>query len=66
MGNTTKTFAEGQRISVRGEDFMITKIKPSDDDTNILYAKGLSELVKDKEFVFDTAIEKDISLINPK
>ena len=45
---------------------MITKIKPSDDDTNILYAKGLSELVKDKEFVFDTAIEKDISLINPK
>ena len=66
MGNSTKTFAEGQRISVRGEDFMITKIKPSDDDTNILYAKGLSELVKDKEFVFDTAIEKDISLINPK
>jgi len=60
------TFAEGQRITVRGEDFMITGIKPSDDGNHLLYAKGLSELVKDKQFVFDTAIEKEIVLINPK
>lgn len=66
MVNTNKTFAEGQRITVRGEDFMITKIKPSDNGTNIIHAKGLSELVKDKEFVFDTAIENDIALIDPK
>ena len=59
-------FAEGQRITVRGEDFMITGIKPSDGDESILRTKGLSELVKDKEFVFDTAIEKDIVLIDPK
>ncbi len=59
-------FAEGQRITVRGEDFMITNIKPSDGDDNLLYAKGLSELVRDKEFVFDTAIEKDIALIDPR
>ena len=45
---------------------MITKIKPSDNATNIIHAKGLSELVRDKEFVFDTAIEKDIILIDPK
>lgn len=45
---------------------MITGIKPSDDGTNLLHAKGLSELVKDKQFVFDTAIEKDIVLIDPK
>lgn len=66
MAEITRTFAEGQRITVRGEDFMITGIKPSDDDTNIIHAKGLSELVKDKDFVFDTAIEKDIVLIDPK
>lgn len=60
------TFAEGQRITVRGEDFMITGIKPSDDGTNLLNAKGLSELVKDKQFVFDTAIETDILHIDPK
>ena len=66
MGETIKTFAEGQRITVRGEDFMITGIKPSDDNTYIIQAKGLSELVKDMDFVFDTAIEKDIALIDPK
>lgn len=66
MTKPNRTFAEGQRISVRGEDFMITGIKPSDDGTNIIHAKGLSELVKDKQFVFDTAIEKDIVLIDPK
>ena len=66
MVNTNKTFAEGQRITVRGEDFMITGIKPSDNNTNIIRAKGLSELVKDKEFVFDTAIDKEIALIDPK
>ena len=65
-GLNSNTFAEGQRITVRGEDFMITGIKPSDDGTNLLHAKGLSELVKDKQFVFDTAIEKDIVLIDPK
>ena len=66
MAEKTRTFAEGQRITVRGEDFMITGIKPSDDNTNIIHAKGLSELVKDKDFVFDTAIEKDIVLIDPR
>ncbi len=60
------SFSEGQRISVRGEDFMITGVRPSDGDTCLLWTKGLSELVKDKEFVFDTAIEKDIVLIDPK
>ena len=66
MAEKTRTFAEGQRITVRGEDFMITGIKPSDDGNNLLHAKGLSELVKDKQFVFDTAIEKDIVLIDPR
>ena len=45
---------------------MITKIKPSENGTYIIRTKGLSELVKDKEFIFDTAIEKDIALIDPK
>ena len=61
-----ETFSEGQRISVRGEDFMITGVKPSDNGRHLLYSKGLSELVKDQQFIFDTSIDKDIVLVDPK
>ena len=66
MPATKQAFADGQRICVRGEDFMITSVKPSDGGTNIIYAKGLSELVKDQAFIFDTSIDKDIVLVDPK
>ena len=66
MSAPVQTFAEGQRISVRGEDFMITRIQPSDSDTYLIHASGLSELVKGQEFIFDTSIDTDITLINPK
>ena len=66
MSVLDKTFSEGQRITVRGEDFMITGIKPSDDQSHIIMAKGLSELVRGKDFIFDTAIDNDIVLIDPK
>ena len=46
MAEITRTFAEGQRITVRGEDFMITGIKPSDDDTNIIHSSELVRIAK--------------------
>ena len=61
-----ETFSEGQRICVRGEDFMITGVKPSDNGRHLIYTKGLSELVKDQQFIFDTGIDKDIVLVDPK
>lgn len=58
--------SEGQRITVRGEDFMVTRVKPGDNGSHIVHAKGLSELVKDQQFIFDTEIDSDIAIVNPK
>ena len=62
----TINLSEGQRITVRGEDFMVTRVKPGDNGSHIIHAKGLSELVKDQQFIFDTEIDSDIAIVNPK
>lgn len=59
-------YAAGTRISVRGEDFLLTKVSEHDlGDHQILFAEGLSELVQGQEFIFDTRLEQDIQVIRP-
>ncbi|MCA6471285.1 MAG: DEAD/DEAH box helicase [Chitinophagaceae bacterium] len=55
----------GQRISTRGEDFIITKTDENYDGTWLLEAEGISELVKGKRFTFDSNIDSDIKPIDP-
>ena len=43
----------GQRISTRGEDFIITNSNANFDGSWLLEAEGISELVKGKRFSFD-------------
>jgi SNF2 family DNA or RNA helicase len=57
-------FTPGQRISTRGEDFIITGVLENQKDW-ILNVDGISELVKGKQFKFDTAIDRDIQVLNP-
>lgn len=57
--------APGVRISVRGEDFLVNKRTPNHDATVILHCQGISELVRGKHFVFDTAIDRDIKVLEP-
>lgn len=59
------TFAPGIRISVRGEDFLIHEVVPNYDGSSIISAQGVSELVRGRSFVFDTALESDIETIDP-
>jgi ERCC4-related helicase len=55
----------GQRVTTRGEDFLITNIITNSDGTHILQTEGISELVKGKRFTFDTKIDDDITPVDP-
>jgi ERCC4-related helicase len=58
-------FSSGQRIIVRGEEFRINRIEKNTSSSHILYVIGLSELVSNKHYVFDTSIDKDIVVVSP-
>ena len=45
-------FTIGQRISTRGEDFIITNSNANYDGSWLLETEGISELVKGKRFTF--------------
>ena len=60
------TFAIGARVSTRGEDFLINNITINEyDHSYIIDARGISELVKGKQFKFDSRIDTDIQLLAP-
>lgn len=58
-------YSAGQRINVRNEDFLINKVVPNYDGGYLIYSTGLSELVKNRTYVFDTSIDKNIQIVNP-
>lgn len=55
----------GQRVTTRGEDFLITNISANHDGTFIIDVEGINDLVKGKRFTFDTSIDKDIEPLDP-
>lgn len=62
----TFQFAPGLRISVRGEDFLITNIVDNYNKSKLLHVEGISEVVKGRQYIFDTAIDRSIHVINPE
>lgn len=59
-------YATGARITVRGEDFLIKETTDNGNNTQIIKAEGISELVKGMTFIFDTSIDQDIAVIQPE
>lgn len=60
------SFAPGQRISLRGEDFLISDLQPNEQDGSyLLSVQGISELVRNKRFIFDTNLDSDIQSVDP-
>jgi SNF2 family DNA or RNA helicase len=55
----------GQRITTRGEDFIITNTNVNYDGSFLLEAEGISELVKGKRFAFDSILDTDIKPVDP-
>lgn len=55
--------AVGTRITTRGEDFLVTNVDLNHDDSHLIHAEGISELVKGKHYIFDTNIEEDIEVL---
>jgi len=59
------TLTTGTRITVRDEDFLVTDVRPNYDETYLIEAEGISELVKGKRYIFDTKIDRDIQVLDP-
>ena len=57
-------YAPGMRIIIRDEEWMVKKIEKNNLGNKTLHCVGISTLVKDKEAIFLTDLEK-ITLVNP-
>ena len=58
-------YSTGQRITVRDEEFLIENVTHNGDKSTILDCLGISELVKNRHYKFDTELDPDIEIVNP-
>ena len=64
--NTSNTiYAPGSRIVVRDAEWLIRRVDRTSTGGQALNVTGISELVKDKEAIFLTEIEKAIEILDP-
>lgn len=57
---------QGSRILVRGEVFRVTRVEAGEKHDKIIHATGLSELVLGRSYLFDTGLDRDITVVHPE
>ena len=59
------TFAPGARIVVRDAEWLVRRVDRTSTGGQALTVTGISELVRDKEAIFLTEIDKNIEILDP-
>jgi superfamily II DNA or RNA helicase len=62
----TPIIAPGSRIVVRDAEWLVRKVDRTTHDSQAITAVGLSEIVKDKESVFLSDLERQIKVLRPE
>ena len=65
MTATGNIFAPGARVVVRDAEWLVRKVDRTSTGGQALNVIGISELVKDKEAIFLTEIDKNIEILDP-
>ncbi len=65
MASIENIFAPGSRIVVRDAEWLVRRVDRTSTGGQALSVVGISELVKDKEAVFLTEIDRNIEILNP-
>jgi len=65
MTATGNIFAPGARVVVRDAEWLVRKVDRTSTGGQSLNVIGISELVKDKEAIFLTEIDKNIEVLDP-
>ena len=58
-------YSPGQRITARGEEFLITHVDKIENASYLLTTIGISELVRNRKFIFDTSLDTNIETVDP-
>lgn len=65
MNHLKKVFAPGARIVVRDAEWLIRRVDRTSTGGQKLTVVGISELVRDKESIFLTEVDKSIEVLDP-
>ncbi len=59
-------WAPGARVEVRGEEWIVRKAEPTSTGDTAVHVTGLSELVRNKDAIFLTDIDRDLRVLEPE
>jgi SNF2 family DNA or RNA helicase len=65
MATQQQSIVPGARIEIRDAEWLVRRIERSARSGNVIYAVGLSGIVRDKEAVFIDSLEKNIEVVDP-